>query len=293
MFVPVNHDRCMWFNKDCSWSSSLEHSLVGLLFGLAMYNNIIIDVQLPLVLFKKLLRRAIDISDLFDVDPQLYSGLMSLLTFEPSSDVEYIFCRTFEVTYDSFNTTKKIELIPDGSSISVTGFNRSLYVEKFVQWLLVDSVAKQFDDFYKGFSRVISPDAIELFFPEELDQLVCGSREFNFLELERTCQYVGGSDQDGWSREYPTINWFWEIMNEFSVEDKQNFLFFVTGSKKAPLGGLANVNLIIQRMGSDSEQLPTTHTCFNTLLLPAYDNKEKLRSKLLQAIHETEGFGLR
>lgn len=51
--------------------------------------------------------------------------------------------------------------------------------------------------------------------------------------------------------------------------------------------------MIIQPMNVSEEYLPVAHTCFNLLDLPKnYSSKEKLRSKLLQAINNTEGFGL-
>lgn len=48
----------------------------------------------------------------------------------------------------------------------------------------------------------------------------------------------------------------------------------------------------MSRAGPDSEQLPTSHTCFNHLLLSEYTTKEKLERKLRAAIKESEGFGL-
>ena len=39
-------------------------------------------------------------------------------------------------------------------------------------------------------------------------------------------------------------------------------------------------------------RLPTAHTCFNVLLLPNYDSKEKLQERLLKAIHYAKGFGM-
>ena len=47
------------------------------------------------------------------------------------------------------------------------------------------------------------------------------------------------------------------------------------------------------RAGPDSQQLPTAHTCFNTLIVPDYgDNYDKLSDRLGRAIIECEGFGL-
>lgn len=39
-------------------------------------------------------------------------------------------------------------------------------------------------------------------------------------------------------------------------------------------------------------RLPTSHTCFNVLLLPEYGSKEKLRERLLKAITYAKGFGM-
>ena len=41
-----------------------------------------------------------------------------------------------------------------------------------------------------------------------------------------------------------------------------------------------------------TRRLPTSHTCFNHLLLPEYASKEKLETKLRLAIAQSEGFGL-
>lgn len=61
---------------------------------------------------------------------------------------------------------------------------------------------------------------------------------------------------------------------------------------RAPVGGLGKLTLIIQRFGPDSDRLPTAHTCFNYLLLPEYSSEEKLKSRLLTAIENAQGFGL-
>lgn len=42
--------------------------------------------------------------------------------------------------------------------------------------------------------------------------------------------------------------------------------------------------------GSSGDHLPSAHTCMNQLVLPQYQSKAEMRTKLLQAI-ETTGFG--
>lgn len=39
-------------------------------------------------------------------------------------------------------------------------------------------------------------------------------------------------------------------------------------------------------------RLPMAHTCYNVLLLPEYNNKEKLKERLMKAIDYSKGFGM-
>lgn len=61
---------------------------------------------------------------------------------------------------------------------------------------------------------------------------------------------------------------------------------------RAPIGGLGALKCIIQRDGPDSNKLPTSHTCFNTLLLPEYVGKQKMLDRIKLAVMNAEGFGL-
>ena len=81
-------------------------------------------------------------------------------------------------------------------------------------------------------------------------------------------------------------------MLTFNEEEKKKFLSFVTGCDRAPIDGLGSLTITISNGGSDKEQLPSAHTCFNNLILPNYKNKEKLKQKILNAINYSEGFGL-
>lgn len=70
---------------------------------------------------------------------------------------------------------------------------------------------------------------------------------------------------DTWSP-LQVVKWLWEIVRSFSQDEKRMFLKFFTGSDRAPIGGLGNLRCVIQRDGTDSNKLPTSHTCFNVLL---------------------------
>ena len=83
---------------------------------------------------------------------------------------------------------------------------------------------------------------------------------------------------------------FWQVVHELPIELQKRFLFFCTGSDRVPIKGLGNLNFVISCNGTDESRLPSAHTCFNHLLLPEYRQKEHLRTQLLKAINDTEGF---
>ena len=273
-----------WFNSDCSWDSE-GYELVGVLVGLAVYNSVLLDVHFPTAVYRKLLGLPLGLEDM--VDEELKKGFQQLLDYD-GDDVEYVFCMAFEVTWANLGQEQKIELKPNGSNIPVTSNNKEEYVLLYVKWLLVDSIQPQWDAFEKGFQRIMDASSLDLFRPEELELLVVGTPELDFDALEANTEYEGGYD-----KESPVVINFWRFVKEASREEQLKFLKFATGSPKAPIGGLGALSFKIQRAGPDSPQLPTSHTCFNTMLIPDYgDDYDKLSERLGRAILECEGFGL-
>ena len=98
--------------------------------------------------------------------------------------------------------------------------------------------------------------------------------------------------RDGYTKSHPLMKQFWEIVHRFTFEQKQALLMFVTGSYRVPLKGLGAMSFYVQRNGPDSNNLPTSMTCFNRLLLPQYMSADKLERMLLLAIENSKGFGL-
>lgn len=89
--------------------------------------------------------------------------------------------------------------------------------------------------------------------------------------------------------------WFWEIvLEEWDDEKRRNLLTFSTGSDRAPVNGLKSMKFFIVKdtEKANDQKLPTSHTCFNQLLIPDYSRKEILRTKLLTAVENATGFGM-
>ena len=102
------------------------------------------------------------------------------------------------------------------------------YVELLTDYLLNKSIEKQFNSFRKGFRTVVSGGAFfEFFVLEEVELLVCGSRTLDFKDLENKTTY-----ESGYSKNHIVVKWFWEVLHNFTEEQKKKFLSFATGSDR-------------------------------------------------------------
>lgn len=81
----------------------------------------------------------------------------------PPPSLSPLACSNFEVEYEAFGETRKVELLPGGSDLAVTGSNRAQFVALYTAWLLTGSVADQFAAFASGFHRVCGGPALSLF----------------------------------------------------------------------------------------------------------------------------------
>ena len=290
MFSIDNESQRCWFTDTSITDANVlvEYKLLGKLIGLAILNSVFLAVHFPVALYKKLMGVRPSVRDLQELDPLLYKGLMQLLEFEGSDEeFETAFPFTFVVDQAGLSgETRDVPLIPDGEFTKLTKANREEYVSQYVDWVLNRKVEAQFAAFKEGFDAVTQSTAISLFRPEELEQLVTGGNVVDFAELEAVTQY------DGYTKDSQVIKDFWSVVRDFTPEQQKRLLFFTTGSDRCPIGGVKRLQFIIARNGPDSDRLPTSHTCFNVLLLCEYVGRAKLRDRLLTAIHNAEGFGL-
>lgn len=63
--------RLFWFSPDVAQEGSnyAEYKLAGLLLGLAVYNAVVLDLHMPLALYKKLMGYSVGFEDLQELDP--------------------------------------------------------------------------------------------------------------------------------------------------------------------------------------------------------------------------------
>jgi hypothetical protein len=168
---------------------------------------------------------------------------------------------------------------------TVTNETREQYIKDYVFWLTDKSVRPQFEAFAKGFFTCLDQTALSMFTPEALREVMEGHRHIDIDELERTATY------EEYEKTSEYIRQFWQVVRDFSPEQHQNLLEFVTASDRIPVNGLESIQFIVQKNGDDDARLPSSSTCYGRLLLPQYSSKEILIDKLSKALENSLGFG--
>ncbi|KAL8975040.1 MAG: hypothetical protein Q9197_000736 [Variospora fuerteventurae] len=110
MFTVEAESGMSWF-RPCSLEPMYKFELVGLLFGLAIYNGLTLPVNFPLAFYRKL--RGYEVTNPFQIMdgwPTLAKGLQSLLDWS-DGDVGDVFARTYEFTAEGpgFNISVDME----------------------------------------------------------------------------------------------------------------------------------------------------------------------------------------
>ncbi|KAG4305045.1 hypothetical protein PORY_001720 [Pneumocystis oryctolagi] len=255
---------------------------IAMLIGKCIYESILIDVTFAPFFLMKLLGKMID--DLFVLDTELYEGLLFLKRY--TGDVENDLFLNFTVIQQEFGKSTVVELIPGGSDISVTKKNRLQYIYTMADYRLNKVIFKQSSAFLKGLSEIIDIKWLSMFSCQELQNLIGGSSVPIDIDDLRNNSVYGGFKYDD-----PVIELFWSVVYEFSDLERRLLLKFVTSVSRPPLLGFKDLKPLfcIRDGGNDINRLPTASTCINLLILPRYNDRVVMRSKLLYAVNFDAG----
>ncbi|KAG4301756.1 hypothetical protein PCK1_001993 [Pneumocystis canis] len=284
------HDHLLYPNPHsyaCEPAQLQCFEFLGRLIGKCIYETILLDVTFAPFFLTKLLGGINYVDDLLDLDPELYKGLMFLKRY--TGDVENDFSLNFTIIEQEFGKTIAVELIPDGSNIPVTTKNRLHYIYAVADYRLNKVVFKQTKAFVKGLSDIIDIRWLSIFTGQELQNLIGGSSvPIDIDDLRKNTVYGGFQDDDF------TIELFWSVLYEFHDFERRLLLKFVTSVSRPPLLGFKDLKPLfcIQDGGYDTNRLPTASTCINLLILPRYNDKVVMKSKLLYVISFGAGFDL-
>ncbi|XP_076648828.1 SMAD specific E3 ubiquitin protein ligase isoform X1 [Halictus rubicundus] len=265
----------------------------GRIIGIAVFHGHHIDGGFTTPFYKMLLNKAITLTDIEGVDPELHRSLTWML----ENSIDGVLDATFSVEHSSFGVIKNHELKPGGKDISVTEENKREYVRLYVNYRFMRGIEQQFLALQKGFHELIPPQLLRPFDERELELVIggLGTIDINDWKLHTRLKHC--------TPDTPVVKWFWQIVESYGEEMRARLLQFVTGSSRVPLQGFKALQgstgaagprlFTIHAVDAPSENLPKAHTCFNRIDIPeSYPSYQKMLDKLTQAVEETCGFAV-
>lgn len=258
--------------------------------GKALFDRQLVAGHMVQYLYKHILGWPIQFKDLVSIDEDYYNNLKQLEQMANSGEDISMLCLDFSTTQEIMGVKEEIDLIEGGKDIEVTNENFPEYLEACLKYRTMDRVMPQLNELLLGFFDVIPEPLLTVFDFQELELLMCGLPEIDLEDWKAHTEYSG--DYEAVGEDYPTCQWFWEVVEDFDQEMKARLLQFVTGTSGVPSRGFGvlqgndgNIRkFTIHGLSIRACLYPRSHTCFNRLDLPAYETKEELHEKLKLAV---------
>ena len=179
-----------------------------------------------------------------------------------------------------------MELIAGGEERGVNLGNWRDYLS-LLQMCRLNESAVMLNTFREGLGAVLPIQLLPLFTSSEMEVVICGNSTVNVDLLKRCTEY------DGMDPSSDTVKYFWNIIDEFTNEERTAFLRFVWARSRLPTSVQDfDMNFRLQgpqgkaKDGDRDSHLPHAQTCFFSLSLPHYSSQEVMRQKLQYAIKE-------
>lgn len=185
-----------------------------------------------------------------------------------------------------------VELEENGSQKRVTTDNVEAYLDGVVEFTLGTGVSQQIDAFRTGFSQVFPYTALSAFTPDELVSL------FGRVEEDWSLETLTDSIKadHGYNMDSRSVKNLLQAMSQFDDVQRREFLQFITGSPKLPIGGFRSLTPMFTVVCKPSEHpytsddyLPSVMTCVNYLKLPDYSSLDVMIQRLSTAMKEGQG----
>ncbi|PWN54057.1 hypothetical protein IE53DRAFT_309085 [Violaceomyces palustris] len=258
--------------------------ILGQFVAKALLDSRIIDCNFSPVFMRAVLNEMMpaNMNTMTAVDPALAKSLKGLLEMK-RDEVGSLGLDFTAPGYPSY------ELHPDGKDDEVDAANLEQYVTEVLEATLGKGIKPMVRAFRQGFNLIFPISAMSSFTADELVTLF-GNTEEDWSEAT----LMGAIKPDhGLTSESASFKDIISIMSEFDPKERREFLQWMTGSPKLPIGGFAGlhppltiVRRAIEPPADPDSFLASCTTCVNFLKLPQYSSREIMRKKLMFAIRE-------
>jgi len=273
----LHRDKYLLNTDDLTPKKAQFFRFLGILIGVAIRTNKPIAINLAPIVWKLLSLSKVTIEDVQDVDYLYVKSLKNLLDLNVT-DTHF----KEVIPHESFMGTtfagRRIPLCPRGENMSLTHANRDLFVELAFRKRL-EELAPVAHLVRQGICEIAPIPIIDLMPISALERLVSGQPRISIEALKQVARYRNSEVCA------LLIEWFWQVLEEMSEDDKVLFMIFVSGRSRLPHHPLDfNQRFQILLVDGPLDGLPTAQTCFFQLRLPPYTSKRIMAQKMLYAI---------
>ncbi|CAD2219656.1 hypothetical protein AGDE_14307 [Angomonas deanei] len=256
------------------------YRFLGRLIAGCLRRSELLSLSLSPVVWKDLVGERSTLDDLERVDSALVSSLRYLDESRRKGEVSAVL-----ELFTSFTTTVEpageVELFPGGKNVPVSKNNLHVLLELTLDYHTRQVGAAQREALCRGFWEVIPLPVVSLLKWYELEEWVCGQKDYDPVVLLNHATYGGISSQS------PRVLYLKDTLLQFTREERAKFMRFVSGRERLTPG----MQLHIMPDADDDDdtlnkntKLPHASTCFYQLVLPNYSSQAQMREKLLLAI---------
>lgn len=276
-------------NPSSTSGTSLQmFEFLGKMMGAAMRSQEYMPLQIALLIWKKLTGEPVTSDDLTLVDSMIVNSMKKIRTIDQCGVTADMFEDIVMETFTTLSTDNRtMALKPNGANVPVTFDSRIAFAD-LVEAYRLSEFDVQIEAILRGLATVVPVHLLSLFTGAEMELMVCGSPEVDVDLLQRCTEYSSCRATDD------HIVWFWQVLREFSCEERNAFLRFVWGRSRLPAVEkefpqrfkLQSFNKMVS--GSVDKFLPISHTCFFSVEMPRYSSAQVLRERLLYAMYNCQ-----
>ncbi|KAG8989607.1 Ubiquitin fusion degradation protein 4 [Tulasnella sp. JGI-2019a] len=287
--------------------------VLGQFVAKALLDSRIIDISMSKIFLKFILGEDVPltIASLKLVDAQLASSLSRLQAYvdvkrdieanvtmsvtarkAALSNIDVDGVKLDDLSLDFTVPGYDIELREGGKDISVDASNVEEYIKEVLDAFMGYGIQFQAQAFREGFSKVFPVTDLNTFSSDELSMMF-GNEEEDW-SAETLSEAIKADH--GFHIESRAIKDLLDVMVSYDSSMRRQFLQFITGSPRLPVGGFRGLNppLTVVRKPHEAplcanDYLPSVMTCVNYLKLPEYTSREVMAAKLEIAINEGVG----
>ena len=263
-----------------------QFEFLGILMGLSIRTGVYLPINLCSLVWKKIIGEKISKNDIMIFDEGINKMGEILLKNDDEINKELLI-NSFGENISSISLTdgtkKKLSKIYTIEELTSSKKERRALFQEINNLRLNESNV-QIISIIKGINKIIPMSVLQYFTWEEMERLVCGKKTVDIELLEKNTIISPELEKKNY-----LVKWVWEIVKEFSEEERIQFVKFCYAQERLPYTQEEYDQKQIQfsikfNANFKKNELPRADTCFFFLILPDYTSKEIMKKMISIAI---------